>query len=1117
MRSVVYGVLFATICLSTSVPVSAQTVTGTLDGQITDQAGALVPDVRVSAKDIQTGLERATKSNEAGYFQLPFLPLGVYEVKVEMQGFATVMAKDIEVTLNKTTTIALTLKISTVEESITVTDVAPLIDLSSGQIRRSIDNTMAGTLPSAGRNFLGFASIFPGFQTNPTSGQDNFTLSSGSSVSFNGTGTRGTSFMTDGVSNDDSNENQHRQPVNISTIKEMQILTDNFAPEFGRGFGAVVLVQTKSGGNETHGEAYWYLQNSALNARSFYANAAGSRVDPATGKTVPNVLKAVSQAHRAGGTVGGALVKDRLFYFGSLERFWEPGALATTTYVLPPEWRTPRVDPQLPDAAARTAWVQSVIDRFPSNVTPNNAPVSPYAYTVPLPRSSHRHDYSGRADWRLSDNDLVYARYHFNNFFFGRAEEVVKGENVEQDHRFQSVGLTHTHVFNPTTTGEFRFGFGRRRMLVDFLDPSDNPPIIRWTFTGFSPIIGNASAYPLKRFQNDFQYVYNVASQLGSKHTVKFGADIRRIQLNDRAENYNRGFWQFGSQPPYNAMENFLRGVVTTYTQGYGPAYVGLRMTELNFYGQDEIRVARGLTFNVGFRLERVGAPHEVNNLYDAGYGSDTYVEPRFGFAYSPSWSSGVLGKLTGGAGNTSIRGGFGTFHGRIYQSIFSQIGANTRFNPPNAATLSWTDPGMSVAEPTGGYVFRPGPPTAQVGLTNVDPNLSMPYTEQWNLTVDRQLPWNAALQTSYIGNRGIGLLFYNFRNRAQFPWVSTQPTTYTGAANFPGVNFDKIDPNLFNANPAPGYISIQQPRTQARRTDGRYGGILEVSNASWSYYNALQLQYTQRATAGLTMQAGYTWSSNIDTGSEATFVGTGDINAVVSETQGARSLRGPSRLSQPHRFTVCYIYDVPLFRDQKGPASWNRFLAGFAGRVLGGWQVSGVTTFASGNPFTVFLGYDMNSDGTGGDRPFLLDPSILGRSVDNGRVNPATGRKFSQDQLPITAFWPTADIAATKKWPWYPGTGRVGDLGRNTFRMHGQNNWDVAFIKNVRLFGERHVVQFRAEMFNLMNRVQFEMPAFVSVVDTGVAGYRLHPRFGEITGQRNSPRWMQMSLRYMF
>jgi hypothetical protein len=311
--------------------------------------------------------------------------------------------------------------------------------------------------------------------------------------------------------------------------------------------------------------------------------------------------------------------------------------------------------------------------------------------------------------------------------------------------------------------------------------------------------------------------------------------------------------------------------------------------------------------------------------------------------------------------------------------------------------------------------------------------------------------------------------------------------------------------------------ISLQQPRTDARRLDGRYGLVLETSNSAWSYYNALQLQYTQRMKRGLTLQAGHTWSKNIDTGSEATSVGTGDINAAVSEFQSARSLRANGRLAQPQRLTLSYIYEIPVFRDQKGPSGWDSFAAAVLGRVLGGWQVSGAMTFASGNPFTVMLGYDLNGDSIGGDRPFLLDPKVLGGSIDNARIDATTGRQFSQANVRITSFSPGAAAAASKQWPWYPGTDLVASLGRNTFWAQGQNNWDLAILKNIRLYGEHQHLQFRAEMFNLMNRVQFAMPAYVSVVDTGVSGWRLQPRFGEITSQYNSPRYMQMSLRFFF
>jgi hypothetical protein len=1095
----------------------AQTVTGNLDGHVTDQASGVVPNAQVVARSTTSGAERTTQTNETGYFQMPFLPIGAYNVTVSMKGFATLVVKGNEVTLNKTTSLNLKLEVSTVQASVTVTETTPLIDTSSGQVRRDLDDVMVSQLPVAGRDFRSIISIFPGYQINPTSGQNNYTLSSGSSISFNGTGTRGASFMTDGIGNDDYSENQNRQQVNVETVKEMQVLTDNFAPEFGRGLGAVVLVSTKSGTNTMHGDAYWFYANSAFNARDYFSNASGMHFD-SSGKLVPNVAKASSKNDRLGGTVGGPIRKDKLFYFGSFERFWAPGTTLYTTYLIPPQYLTPAVDPSLPHAAADTAFIKSVSARFPTNLTPNASAISEYAWQGPVPRSRHDHDYTGRGDYRLSDKDLIYGRYQWSTFYSGLLSEPVKGENVVSNHDFENVGVTWTHIFSPRTVGEFRAGYGRRHISIAFLDPSDRPPITRWGVSGFSNILGNASSYPTLRVQNDYQYVYNLSTQLGAKHTLKFGTDIRRTQLNDDEENYNRGFWQFSSANGLNAFENFQHGIVQTFTQGFGPAYIGERITELDFYAQDDIRVKRGLTLNLGFRVEHVGAPNEVHNLIPPDYKSNTYIDPRFGFAYTPNFNQGLLKKLTGGSAGTSIRGGFGIFHGRVFEAIYSQIGASSRFNPPNAATLGFSNPNEEVADPTFGFVFKPGPPRSQTSLTYSDPNLHMPYTEQWNFTLERQLPWKSSFQASYVGNRGIGLLFYNWGNRAEFPIVSTQPQAYGTQTQgiFTGVLFNQIDANLFESNPAPGQISLAQPRTNARRPNGNYSSYLIVSSAAWSYYNALQLAYTQKGFQGLYLLANYTWSKNIDTGSEATFVGGGDINAAVSEMQGMRSLRGFSRLAQPQRLVFSYIYDLPLFRGQRGPASLGA-LTPVLGRVLGGWLLAGNTTFAAGNPFTVFLGYDLNGDGIGGDRPFIVDSSILGHSVDNARVNPATGRQYAQDVLPLSAFLPTATQAAAKQWPWFPGTGIVGNLGRNTFWSAGQNNWDFSVIKDVRLSAERHHLQFRAEMYNLTNRVQFDLPAFLSIVDTAVPGYQLQPNFGKITNQRNSPRNMLMMLKYIF
>lgn len=1092
-------ILFVTLLAAT---LHAQTVSGTMEGRVVDPAGATVAGAAVRAKEASTGTVRETLTNSGGFYEFPYVTPGDYELTVRAVKFQP-QTGTATVALNRTTVLDFRLEIAGVRDSVTVSAAIPAIDVASGQIRRSLEASEVAAVPLQ-RDILNLAPLVPGFQTNPTASQNSPTLSSGSSMSFNGTGTRAVTFQTDGVSNDDSSENQNRQGVNISTIREFQVLTNNYTAEFGRGSGAVVLVQTKSGTNEYHGEALWLTTNSALNARNYFQNEAGSRLDPATGKLVPVSPKANNKSHRVGGVFGGPAIKNKLFYLGSYERAWSPGSVSESVSLLPAQYRTAQVDPQLPDAAARTAFINSIVSRFP-DVQPNNTVNNPYGYTANVPHRNPIADLSGRVDYQLGPKDIFYTRYQFGSLF-DATDDIVKGVNTKQDHRYQNYGLTWTHVYNSRLTGEGRFGFGRRRMIVSLVD-GDTVPIISFSIANAPTLIGNPSQYPLKRFQNDFQYVYNVSAQLGSRHTLKFGADVRRSQLNDQLQNFHRGQWQFSAAAPYNAFENFDRGVVQTYQQGFGPQINGNRSTETNLYAQDSWRVSRSLTLDLGARFERVGRPTEVNHLVDLGYPTDSYVEPRFGFAFAPHWSDGLLGKLAGGQGQSVLRGGFGLFHGRIFQSIFSQVSLATRFNPPNGATVTRSDPNMSVANPLGSFVFAPGPPSTQVILAVADPNLRMPYTEQWNLTFERSLPGHSSLSLSYVGNRGIRFLQYNGVNRAQFPVVSTVPLNYSGA-NFTGVQFDKIDPDLFDPNPPPGYISLAQPRTNARRPDGRYSIVLQVGNNAWSYYNSLQAVYTKRLSHGLTLHGSYTWSKNIDTGSEATFVGAGDTNFAISDRQPARSLRGLSRLDQPHRVVLVYTYALPFFKSQSGAL----------GRVLGGWQMNGISTFAAGNPVTVVLGYDLNGDGIAGDRPWLNDPTVYGKSFDNARINPATGRQYSMDAIPSAAFTPTAATANARAWPWFPGTGYVASAGRNIFRLAGQNNFDMAFVKNVKLFHHEstHNLELRAEMFNLFNRVQFDVPN-LTLVDTGVVGYRLNPNFGRISAQRNSPRNLQMMVRYQF
>jgi hypothetical protein len=282
------------------------------------------------------------------------------------------------------------------------------------------------------------------------------------------------------------------------------------------------------------------------------------------------------------------------------------------------------------------------------------------------------------------------------------------------------------------------------------------------------------------------------------------------------------------------------------------------------------------------------------------------------------------------------------------------------------------------------------------------------------------------------------------------------------------------------------GYISLSQPRTQERRPDPNFSRNVNLQNFGWSYYHALNVKLSKRFSQGLGFNLIYTFSKAIDTGSEATFTGV-DTNAPSSKKGGAAaSLRGLSGFHAPHRFVASYSYELPFFRGR-----------GFINRALGGWVITGITTLQSGNPFTVTLGYDINADGLGGDRPLIADASLLGKSIDNGRQRPGGGANDtnSQTQLPGTSFIPgqAATINADRR-VYLPGTAGDGTLGRNTFFTHGLNYTDITAQKEFR-FRESAKLILRMEFYNVFNRVSFDVPARTILSGTAL---------GRITGQRN-------------
>src|SRR5687767_5812363 len=365
---------------------SAQTVTGTLQGNVSDAKGAVIPGAEVVIRNMDTGQERTLQTNSEGAYVASFLPLGRYTVTASSTGFSKVSQETIEVTLNQTRVVNFTLNPSSVTEAVVVTADAAPINTTNAEIKGSLNAQEILEKPTFNQgSFLSLAETFAGFQENPTSGQNNPTASSGSSINFNGTGTRGATFQINGVNNDDSSENQNRQGASLSTIKEFQVITNNFTAEFGRGYGAVVLVQTKSGTNNVHGDVYWYHNDSALNATN---NA-----------FAPGVRKGVTRRNQAGFTLGLPVVKNHLFAFISADHTENTGANNFTRDVFTVEERNPAnwfLQTPSNDTPSNRAYIQSIIDRF-ANAVPND-PASPRAFRSVQPFDFPARDYSALVD-----------------------------------------------------------------------------------------------------------------------------------------------------------------------------------------------------------------------------------------------------------------------------------------------------------------------------------------------------------------------------------------------------------------------------------------------------------------------------------------------------------------------------------------------------------------------------------------------------------------------------------------------------------------------------------------------------------------------------------------------
>lgn len=1086
LNSVRLLVIFLFAITLIAAPISAQTVTGTLQGTVLDATGSALPGATVTIQNTEMGQSRVVLTNSEGAYSAPFLSIGPYRVTASLEGLGSATRERVQIQLNQITVHDFTLSPS-LSDQITVVADRVQINTTDAQIKGSLNAEQIIDKPTLSTGqFLSLAETFAGFQENPVSGQNNPTTSSGSSINFNGTGTRGATFQINGVNNDDSSENQNRQGVALSTIKEFVVITNNYVAEFGRGYGAVVLVQTKSGTNTLKGDLYWFRQDSNYNMKSFF-----SRSQP----------KAINERNQYGFTAGMPFVRDRLFGFFAFD---QTERIGETNYAadifLPADLSRPRLT-RGNDTPANRAFIESVLARFPMG-TPNDAR-SARGFATVRGIDQPAHDYSGRIDWNPIPSNLIFARYQDTQQTFD-AEDIIIGEQVLQNNKQNNLGITWTHLLSGTTVGEARFGLGNRSTNADVKAGNDTP-IIRFFGTTLGSILGNAGTFPIHRDQTDQQYVYNLSSLVG-KHTLKAGTDVRRQKIDDLASSFDRGFYNFnrvcGGTTYPSAYEAFLDGCVATYTKGFGPFFLENRIEEGNLYVQDNWQVLRNLNLDLGVRYEYVGAPEEKENRVQYGFKDDMdNFDPRLGFAYTPDWNNRMANWLTGGPGNASIRGGYGVFTGRVFQSAFSQSGASLRQNPPNALDFRVTG-STNLADPTNGFVFVPGPQTLRHSITIPDPDLEMPFTRQWNLTFERKLPLSSSVRISYTKNQGVDLLRQSLDNLPVSPLdgpilVVDHPNNAPtgGQPDLRGKTIDRIAADalcagtgffglaLTTACPravpiADNEISQRLPRVNQRRPDPRYGTNTLIANDAQSDYEGIQFEVNTRPRAGLHGQLAYTWSEANDTVSDLSNPVVGDTNQTGPDNRYAF---GYSRFHTRHRLTLTGSYLLPFFRDRDD----------LLGNLLGGWQISPVVKITTGSPFSISdsTPTDLNFDGFGEARPVLLDRRVLGTVLDD----PLTSRR----RIPASAF----------RDP------RLGDsveglVPRNAFFTDGVRNLDLGIYKNFKtLFDDTLALRF--EIYNVFDRAQFGIP------NTDFAS----ANFGAINGMsvNYTPRTYQAALRYQY
>ena len=1045
-------------------------VSASISGRVTDQTGAVVAGAVVTAKSLDTGASRTTTTDQAGRYELIALSIGQFEVRARKDGFAERVRTGIVLVVGQDATVDLSLPVGNVSQQVTVEGNASLVNATTQDISGLVGEKEVKELPLNGRSYDLLLTLNPGivnFTSEKTGGIGVSNSTTGNNFSVSGNRPQQNLFLLNGVEFTGAAEN-NMQPggpsenlMGVEAVREFNVLRDSYGAEYGKRPGAQVTIVTQSGTNQVHGSVYEYLRNNALDAPNYFD----------VGSAPP------FQRNQFGAALGGPLQKNKTFLFANFEGFIQNLHQTSVAFV-----------PDLASRAKAVPSVQPLLNLWPTP-SPTDPDFSGIAQVSSSPLQTIR-EYFGTArfDHNFSANDTFSAVYTIDDGGDVTATTINPYSSDILNLREQVATMEETHVFSSTLLNTARFGFSRAGYFFTG-EPTPGTPAA--TVPGFLVgrpvgavvVGGSAASNPqaqiglagsnngsnLTMARNLYTYEDRVSWTHGA-HQFSFGGWFQQFQSNETI-----ALSQYG-QATFTSLATFLTGVTSTFLYDPTPTEMNWRSLFGALYAQDVIRVNPNFTLTLGFRGEFSTGWNEAhgraaNYTFTNGVisnqprvASNAFTtnnakflpQPRIGFAWSLY------------PGKTVVRAGFGMYN-ELQDALGYRMDQNAPFNPT-----------YSIAAQTVAKLpinpSAPVPPKALLVPGGVQPNLSMPTLISYTLRVEQELTPNTTLTLGYVGSHGyheiVGLD------------ANTPIPTICPASPCPAT-YPKTFPVGLAGTPVPAgsyYIPLGTPKANPT-----------IANTwTWfsygtSYYNALQIDINHRFSHGFSLRGVYTWSKALDDGDSVNATTAGNAPGLVSNPYDIKADWGPATYDVRNLGVISAVYDLPFGRGQ----AYANSLDGFANGLISGWQVNSIVTLQSGFPFTPQLSYNPSNNGDTRNpvRPFA-NPNFNGNAILGN---------------PSQWFNPNAFLQPP------PNSGFYGNLTRDNLTGPGLATWDFSAIKNTTIH-ERLSLQFRAEIFNLLNRANFNTPSLIVFTPTGLSGTA-----GAITSTSTTARQVQFGLKLLW